>query len=512
MKRTLFILILTSILTISLLGSVQAQDKETFVMGIEDEVSNLDPGFTTISVNERVASLIFDGLVEYGEKNKIVPGIAKEWTISEDGTEYTFTISKGVKFHDGSELTADDVKFTYERILDPEAGSGLRAKIESIESIEVLNDYKIKFKLKKPYSPFILAMTFGIVPEDYVKENGEDVLSRNPIGAGPFKLENWEVGNEIELSAFEDHWNKVPKLKTVIIRPIAESSTQAMELRSGGIDFAVNLDVGQLQSFADNENFKVKSAPGAGINFMGFNFDIAPYNNLEFRKAVIQAVPFKEMVPQIFGMLGQNAYSMLPPTLWPDDREYLKENTVKFNPAAARKKFAELKENGVIPKDFTAEIYVSNSRPSQVKTAEAMVTALNQAGLTAEVNAMEFGTMWDMLGRGEIGMFFLRFVSDPDPDYWLYRFFKSDGSLNRAFYEDEEVDQWLEEARVVSDQEKRAELYVNVLRKVLTKDIVFYPFAHSNQIYVMKDNVMELEPGNSLLIPLVTPTANVYKK
>jgi len=120
--------------------------------------------------------------------------------------------------------------------------------------------------------------------------------------------------------------------------------------------------------------------------------------------------------------------------------------------------------------------------------------------------------MWDMLARGEIGMFYLTFVSDPDPDYWLYRFFKSDGALNRAFYEDKEVDQWLEEARVVSDQEKREELYVNVLRKVLTEDIVFYPFAHTNQIYVMQDNVMELEPGNSLLIPLVTPNANVYKK
>ncbi|MGM0601770.1 MAG: ABC transporter substrate-binding protein [Bacillota bacterium] len=512
MKKKLLISILISVMLFTLLGSVQAQDKDTFVMGIEDEVSDLDPGFTTISVNERVTSLIFDGLVEYGKNNRIVPGIAEDWTVSEDGREYIFNLRDDVKFHNGTELTASDVKFTYERILDPEAGSGLRSKIESVENIEILNDYKIKFTLSEPYSPFLLAMTFGIVPEDYVKENGEDVLSRNPVGAGPFKLENWEAGNKLELSAFEEHWNKIPKLKKVIIRPISESSTQAMELRSGGIDFAVNIDVGQLQSFADNDNFKVKSAAGAGINFLGFNFTINPYSNLEFRKAVIQAVPFKEMVPQIFGMQGQNAYSMLPPNLWPDDSEYLKDNAVKFNPEEAKNKFSELKESGVIPEDFVAEVYVSNSRPSQVKTAEAMVTALKQAGLKAETNAMEFGTMWDMLGRGEIGMFFLRFVSDPDPDYWLYRFFKSDGALNRAFYEDEEVDKWLEEARIVSDQEKREELYKNVLRKVLTEDVVFYPFAHSNQIYVMQDNVRELEPGNSLLIPLVTPNANVYKE
>src|SRR6056297_1607628 len=106
MKKILLILILSSAVILSFMSAVQAQDKDTFVMGIEDEVSDLDPGFTTISVNERVASLIFDGLVEYGENNRIVPGIAQDWTISEDGKEYTFNLRKGVKFHDSSELTA----------------------------------------------------------------------------------------------------------------------------------------------------------------------------------------------------------------------------------------------------------------------------------------------------------------------------------------------------------------------------------------------------------------------
>jgi peptide/nickel transport system substrate-binding protein len=494
---------------------VPEERAERFVMGIEDEVSNLDPGETTISVNERVASLIFDGLVEYGEANKIVPGIAEDWTISEDGLEYTFNLREGVMFHNGQELTAEDVEYTYNRILDPDYGSGLRAKIESVQSIEVLDDYTIKFTLSEPYAPFILAMTFGIVPEEYAEEVGDEELGRNPIGSGPFKLEDWDAGNQIVLSAFEDHWNKVPNIKELVIRSIPESATQAMELRSGGIDFGVNLDVGQLDSFTDNPDYQVKSAAGAGINFLGFNFEMEPTHERKFREAVLQAVPFDQIIPQIFGILGERAYSMLPPTIWPEEREFLKENAVGFDPEAAAQKFEELKADGVIPEDYVAQVYVSNSRPNQVKTAEAMVTALNQSGLKAEVNSMEFGTMWDMLGRGEIGMFFLRFVSDPDPDYWLYRFFKSPdegGALNRAFYSDEEVDQWLEEARAISDQAEREELYNKVLRKVLIEDLVFHPLAHSTQIYVMQDNVRELEPGNSLLIPLVTPTANVYKE
>jgi peptide/nickel transport system substrate-binding protein len=514
MKNKFLVLLLVSLFMVSMFSAAQAQEKvtEEFVMGIEDEVSNLDPGETTISVNERVASLIFDGLVRYGKSNKIVPGIAKDWTISENEMEYTFKLREGVLFHNGQELTAEDVEYTYQRILDPEYGSGLRAKIESIKSIEVIDDYTIKFTLNEPYAPFMLGMTFGIIPKEYAEEVGDEELGRNPIGAGPFKLEEWDPGNQIVLSAYQDHWDKVPNIKKLVIRPIPESATQAMELRSGGIDFGVNLDVGQLESFRNNPDFKVKTAAGAGINFLGFNFDMVPTNERKFREAVLQAVPFDQMIPQIFGILGERAYSMLPPTLWPEEREYLKENAVGFDPEAAAQKFKELKAAGVIPEDYVVRVYVSNSRPNQVKTAEAMVTALNQAGLTAEVNAMEFGTMWDMLGRGEIGMFFLRFVSDPDPDYWLYRFFKSDGSLNRAFYENDQVDQWLEEARSISDQAKREELYQKVLRKVLIEDLVFHPLAHSNQIYVMQDEVQELNPGNSLIIPLVTPTANVYKE
>ena len=125
MKNKFLVLLLISLFMVSAFSAVQAQETESFVMGIEDEVSNLDPGETTISVNERVASLLFDGLVEYGEANKIVPGIAKDWTISDDGLEYTFELREGVLFHNGEELTAEDVEYTYQRILNPDYGLSL---------------------------------------------------------------------------------------------------------------------------------------------------------------------------------------------------------------------------------------------------------------------------------------------------------------------------------------------------------------------------------------------------
>ena len=149
-----------------------------------------------LAVNEKVINLIFDGLVEYGEGLELIPGVAKSWEISEDGTIYTFYLREGITFHNGQPLRAEDVKFTFERILDPDAGSGQRAKVQLIDRIEVIDQYTVRFYLQEPYSPFLLAMTFGIVPKDYVTEVGRDYFARNPIGSGPFKLTEWRSGIE----------------------------------------------------------------------------------------------------------------------------------------------------------------------------------------------------------------------------------------------------------------------------------------------------------------------------
>ena len=511
MNKRIFIITIIAALLVSIFSfAVMAQDDQTLVIGFEADVSSLDPGFADISVNERVNSLIYDGLVEYGKNNKIVPGIAYDWDISNDGTVYTFYLQQGIPFHNGEALTADDVKFTYERILDPDSGSGLRGKVTIIDRIVAVDDYTVKFVLKEPYSPFILAMTFGIVPKDYVQMVGADEFSRNPVGAGPFKLEEWIPDTRIVLTANDKYWMKDPKLSRVIIRPIPESSVQAMELRSGGIDVAVSLDVGQLNNFKDEADFQVKSAAGGGVHFFGFNDKMAPFDNLEFREAFLMASPIEQIVPQIYGPLGVTAYSFVPPTLWPDERESLKEARVNFNPQMAREKVQELKDKGIIDDDFTIDIYVPSSNNSRIKVVEALVTSLRQVGFKAQAQVMEFGTMWDKLGAGEIGVYMLSFVSDPDPEYWLYRWFKSDGSLNKSFYENGQVDEWLEQARMSSNQAEREELYSQVLRKTIGEDKVLVPVAHINQIYVMNNSVKELAPGNPVLIPLVTPDANVY--
>src|SRR6056297_1797354 len=140
MSKKLFSIIVTAALLISIfsLSAAAQSDDQTLVIGFEADVSSLDPGFADISVNERVNSLIYDGLVEYGENNKIVPGIAYDWDISDDGTVYTFYLQQGIPFHNGESLTAEDVKFTYDRILNPDNGSGLEVRLQSLTVLKLL--------------------------------------------------------------------------------------------------------------------------------------------------------------------------------------------------------------------------------------------------------------------------------------------------------------------------------------------------------------------------------------
>ncbi len=509
MQRRMVVL-MVFVLMIGLVSSASLAADKTLTIAIQDDVSDLDPGFgSTISVNEKVINLIFDGLVEYGEGLSLIPGIAKSWDISEDGTTYTFYLRDGIKFHNGQTLTAEDVKYTYERILDPEAGSGQLAKVELIDSIAVLDDLTVQFQLQEPYAPFLLSAAFGVVPKDYVETVGKDHFARNPVGSGPFRLVEWKSGDRLVLKANEDYYLGRPSLDTVVIRPISEPTVQAIELKSGGIDVATNLGVPQLEELKQDSRFEIASAPGDSIHFVGFMDSMPPYDNVDLRKVLYMATPFDQAVPSMYNNIGVRAYSWISPTLWPDDLEYMKSHALAYNPSEAKKLYDQLVADGVVPRDFVVDVWTAPSSVPRLKMAEIMVTSLQQIGIKARTQVIEFGTLMDKMGAEETGVYFFGFGSDADPDFWLYRWFRSDGSLNFSKYADADVDQWLDAAKATTDQKERGELYKKVLRRALTEDYVHIPFAFLNDTVVYNKNVQGLRAGFPGHILLMSPIANV---
>ena len=356
----------------------------------------------------------------------------------------------------------------------------------------MIDQYTVRFYLQEPYSPFLLAMTFGIVPKDYVTEVGRDYFARNPIGSGPFKLTEWRSGDRVVLAANPDYYLGKPNLDTVVIRPISEPTVQAIELKSGGIDVATHLGVPQLEELSADSRFEVVSAPGTSLDFIGFMNTLPPYDNVDLRRVLYMATPFTQAVPSMYNNIGVRGYSWISPMLWPDDSEYMKAHALEYNPGEAKRLYEQLKAEGVVADDFVVDVWVASSSGPQLRLAEIMVTSLQQIGIRARTQVIEFGTLMDKMAAEETGVYFFGFGSDADPDFWLYRWFHSEGSLNFSKYADPDVDRWLDEARAVTDQEQRGELYKQVLRRALTEDYIHIPYAFLNDTLVYNKRVTGL--------------------
>ena len=220
MKKMLRLLSLTFMMALLFIGcggkkeaeetSAEPVKEKVLKVAIDKDATNLNPVFVTDLTGEMFAANIFDTLVSYKDDvSKPAPGVAEKWEISEDGKTYTFYLRKGVKFHNGTELTAKDVKFTIESIMDPANAAASKQYLNDVETVEVIDDYTVKFSLKNVYASFMLLLgspQFGILPSEYIEEVGMEAFDRNPIGTGPFKFQEWIPDDHITLVKNEDYF------------------------------------------------------------------------------------------------------------------------------------------------------------------------------------------------------------------------------------------------------------------------------------------------------------------
>lgn len=486
-------------------------------IGIAKDPANLNPVLVTGLYGEGVIGNIFDTLVSFKEDaSNPAPLLAEKWEISEDGKEYTFFLKKGVKFHNGDELKASDVKFTIEAIQNPDNASPSKEFFEPVEKIEILDDYSIKFTLSAPYAPFMMALgtpTVGILPEKYVTEVGMEAFDRKPIGSGAFKFEEWVPDDHITLVANKDYFIAAPNVDKVIFRPIPKAEVMSAELQSGGIDIASELSPQDLEKLSGKEDYQVKSIPGLSLKYLGFSANQLPYSDVRFRQAVYYAVPFDDVVGGIFKGVGERAYSWIPPAVFPNDNAYMKEKALPYNKEKAKELFNELKEEGILEEGFSFTIY-SPQDTYRKNVATAVATSLLEYGLKPEVQSLEWGTLLPATEGGKAGMYVLGWGSVPDPDRWTYKLFHSESSAksNRSAYNNPKVDEALVKGRNLTDVTERGEQYKIAMRTALTEDYIHIPLAFSNVSVAMGKDVKEFEPSPQGYFHLVTDKRNVSVK
>lgn len=510
MKKKLVSLIVGASLICSFAGSSLAADK-TLTIGIAKEPAKLNPVLIPGVFGEAVAGSIFDTLVSFKEDaSNPAPALAESWTISEDGTIYTFKLRKGVKFHNGADFTAKDVKYTIEAVKNPDNASPSKEFLDPIASVEILDDYTVKLTLNAPYAPLMLALgsaTLGILPADYAAELGMDDFDRKPVGTGPYKFVEWLPDEQIVLAKNGDYFLTTPALDKVVYRPIPKPEVMAAEVESGGVDIAHRLLPQDVERLSSSDRVNVMTIPGLSNSYMGFSYTKAPFSDLRFRQAVYHAVPFEPAIKGIWKGVGERSYSWIPTGVFPNDTDYMKSKALAFDPKKAEGMFNELKAEGVIPEDFEFSIYTSQN-PFRVKIATAVATELRKYGLKAKVESLEWGTLFPIL-KADSGCYIMGWGSVPDPDRWTYKIFHTGSTMNFSMYSKPEIDKALELGRTLVGSEARGEQYKKVMRTALTEDYIHIPLVFKSVTAVAGKNVKDFAPSPQDYFHLVTEKRNV---
>jgi peptide/nickel transport system substrate-binding protein len=428
-----------------------AASPNRLIVAQASEISSLDPRIGTDIYSFRVIKMMMEELVAFAPDLSLEPRLATDWEFSEDGRTITFTLREGVVFHHGREFTSDDVRYTFEWVLNPENDSPNRQLYEDIESIETPDDGTVVFHLSEANS-FLLnnIARMQIVPADL----GDDDFASNPVGTGPMMFESIQRDDRTVLTAFPDYWGGRAQVDSVEIRPIPETATRLLAFEGGEIDlYQDDVVPAELSRLEDDPDVIVQRSPGTGYTYMGFNQLSEPLDDVRVRQAINHVIPREAIVERVLEGIGQPGVSMIMPYMpWfnPDVTRY------DYNPERAR----ELLEEAGYGDGFSVRMHVSDN-PIRIQIAEIMGFELSQVGIELSVTVEEFGAFLSRVQTSDdYDLFILGWGGQLDPDRAMIRQFTSDGASNYVNYADPHIDELVTQGRLVPpDSQESVDIY-----------------------------------------------------
>ena len=449
--------------------SASPQHGGTATIALESELHTLDPLDSSLLVEREVFYNMYDSLFKIDPSLKIQPGLVTSWDVS-DPLNYKFTLRSGVKYQDGTPFNGASVKANIERY---KTGKGSRrvSDLASVKSVEVTDDTHVIFHLSKPDATLLATLVdrAGVmVSMDAVAKAGAN-FSLAPAGAGtgPFEFVEWKRN---------DH------LDGVTYRAIPDVNAILSALKTGDIDIARVIAAKDVASVKADSNFVYKDVPAIGFNGFELNVGAPPFNDAAKREAVALAIDRYSILKNINFNIGVVAYGPIPPSSWAFD-----SSEKIFDKADATK--AKSKATGFT---FT---FKTTSDPVNQQEAQLIQSELAQAGITMQIQTEEFATYEQECANHQFQACFVSWSGRIDPDGNMYAWWHTAGSFNDSQYSNQQVDQWLEDARTSADQGKRKQDYDNAQKQIVQDaPYVFTSFGVSPQISDTKIHNFTLYP------------------
>jgi peptide/nickel transport system substrate-binding protein len=487
--------IIVTLLTGCRVGSEATPPSDYLVIGIESHPSHLDPRYATDANSARISSLVYSSLLRLDGKARLVGDLTEQWTMI-DAQTYDFQIRSGITFHDGRALTARDVKYTYDSIMDSRNRSPKRGPLRVLKSVEQLGTQQIRFHLSEPHAPFLEHCTIGIVPA----ENGTSVENGSnqvPPGSGPFALTGINPGEKVSLKANSSYWEGKPRLAGVVFQIVPDAIVRVLEFKKGTIQLLQNdIEPDTLPWLEKNTDAFVETHPGTTFQYIGINLTHPILKHRDVRQALAHAIDRDGIIRHILKDQVTAANGLLSPLNWAhnDSVPHWPFDPGKAQRLLDRAGYPDPDGDGPRPR-FKLSFKTTNIDLRR-RIAETLKEQLSRVGVELEVRSYEWGTFYSDIKKGNFHLYSLAWVGIADPDVYYNIFHSSSvppSGDNRGSYRNTRVDHLLEQGRRESDPRRRKALYQEV-QQIIHEDLPYIPLWWVKNVVVRKPQVVGFTP------------------
>lgn len=453
------------------------------VIGMANAPANLDPGVGLDEASQKLHTLLFSSLLKIDDSLRVVPDLAIRFETPDPKT-YIAEVRHGVRFHDGHELTSEDVAFTYRRFLDPKFVSGRKGAYKMIASVDVLDRYTVAFHLHEASGSFPVNLVMGIVPAG----TGAGA-ARRPVGSGPYQIGEFVADDHVTLTAFRDYFEGAPKNAGLRFRVIPDDTMRGLELRKGTVDVIVNdLAPDIVHTLKSDPRLGVTTTLGTDFAYLGFNMRDPLLQDARLRQAVGYAVDRGAITEYLRRGLATPAVGIIPPMSWAfaTDVFQFTHDVAKAKALLDAAGYPDPDGDGPLPrlrlslKTSTSEVYRLQAAIIQRNLADV--------GIAVDVRSYEFATLFADVLKGNVQLYTLQWVGVTDPDM-LRRVFHSTqtppSGFNRGYYKNPEVDRLIDAAAAAPTEAERQKLYGDAQR-VIARDAPYVSLWYKTNVAVFQ--------------------------